>query len=275
MKKLIYYQFLLLSAVLMFSCSDGTIGDTFAEDYYQPKGSLISASNVNGCFLVDPTISVVTFDVASTGEEASSADIYSSYNGSPASLVTTVSPVPSSATVDMVDVVAAAGVSDIAAGDVVTISMTANSASGASVSSNVLNFNVGCVSSLAGNHPFVASNLVAANSASPCPTGTVEGVVTFTDLGCGVYGCSDVGFGQYESSCWNDSPATDGGASFTDVCNVITSGGADQYGLIYEWTITKVEGPDLYISWVNDYADSGDVVITKEDGSDWPALTSN
>jgi len=33
-----------------------------------------------------------------------------------------------------------------------------------------------------------------------------------------------------------------------------------------------VTGPELTMTWVNDYGDSGTVVITREGGVDWPAL---
>ena len=83
---------------------------------------------------------------------------------------------------------------------------------------------------------------------------------------------SDLGFGQYGSSCWNDTPATSGGAIITEVCGKLISGGADQYGLTYNWVITSVSGDKLSISWSNNYGDSGDVVITREGGVDWPPL---
>ena len=60
-----------------------------------------------------------------------------------------------------------------------------------------------------------------------------------------------------------------------DVCNQIISGGLDQYGLVYIWEITGVDGADLSMTWSNDYGDGGDVVITRTDGSDWPALFTN
>ena len=131
-----------------------------------------------------------------------------------------------------------------------------------------------CASTLAGTYDFVSTNLVADESASACPTDPVLGTVTFTDLGGGTYLVSDLGFGQYESTCWNDGPATSDNATFSDICGVITSGGLDQYNLTYIWVITNVSGPDLSISWTNNYADSGDVVITRTDGTDWPALST-
>tara|TARA_R110002049_G_scaffold78973_1_gene201506 strand:+ start:2496 stop:3416 length:921 start_codon:yes stop_codon:yes gene_type:complete len=135
-----------------------------------------------------------------------------------------------------------------------------------------LDYVVSCLSDLGGTHTYVTTNLQAANSDTPCPDGEVTGTVTWTDLGGGNYLTSDLGFGQYESSCWSDGPATSGGATFSEVCGEIISGGLDQYGLEYTWVITDVNGPELTMTWTNDYDDSGEVVITREGGLDWPQL---
>jgi hypothetical protein len=132
-----------------------------------------------------------------------------------------------------------------------------------------------CPTSLEGTHSFVASNLQAGNNPGACPVGDVTGTVTWTNQGGGTYLTSDLGFGQYESSCWGDDPASSAGATFVDACNLITTGGTDQYGLVYTWTIVSVNGPELTIDWVNDYADSGRAVITREGGVDWPPLYTN
>lgn len=134
-----------------------------------------------------------------------------------------------------------------------------------------LDYVVSCESDLEGTHSFVSTNLQAAYGYG-CPSGEVTGTVVWTAQGGGTYLTSDLGFGQYESSCWNDTPATSGGATFTEVCGEIISGGTDQYGLTYIWVITGVNGSELSMSWSNDYGDSGDVVITREGGADWPAL---
>lgn len=131
-----------------------------------------------------------------------------------------------------------------------------------------------CPTNLEGTHSYVSTNFSAITGT--CPTTSVTGTVTWTNLGGGKYETSDLGFGQYQSTCWGDSPAFKSGAStFVDACNQITSGGTDQYGLIYTWTITKVEGTQLFMSWVNDYDDSGDVILTREGNIDWPPLTTN
>ncbi|MBD1259250.1 hypothetical protein HZY62_01510 [Maribacter polysiphoniae] len=134
----------------------------------------------------------------------------------------------------------------------------------------VLNYPVSCTSNLGGTHSFVSSNLQAITGT--CPSGDVSGTVTWTDQGGGIYLTSDLGFGQYGTTCWSDSPATSGGATFSDACNLIISGGQDQYGLTYTWVITDVNGPEMSLSWSNDYGDSGDVVLTREGGVDWPDL---
>lgn len=131
-----------------------------------------------------------------------------------------------------------------------------------------------CASTLGGTYDYVSTELVAAESATECPSDPVTGTVTFTDLGGGSYLVSDLGFGQYESTCWSDGPATSPNATFTDLCGVITSGGLDQYGLTYIWVITDVTGPNLSISWTNNYADSGNTVLTRTDGTDWPELST-
>ncbi len=254
------------------SCNKPPVGDSFAEDNYNPVGALVTTSNTSGCFLVDPSISLVEFNVDAKGEDVSSVEILATYGDGAEVSLGTVSNLPGSAQVDMEELIAASGVTSPVAGDAISLAFKANTASGTYRSSNTMNFNVGCVSSLAGNHSYVSTMLVAANSGTACPTDPVTGTVTFTDLGCGVYACSDLGFGQYSSSCWNDSPATNGGASFDDVCNTINAYGVDQYGLAYEWVIADVSGPELTITWTNNYADSGTAVITKEDGTDWPPL---
>tara|TARA_R110002050_G_scaffold300769_1_gene472381 strand:+ start:7016 stop:7933 length:918 start_codon:yes stop_codon:yes gene_type:complete len=135
----------------------------------------------------------------------------------------------------------------------------------------LLSFTVSCNSDLGGTHSYVSSNLQAGYGYG-CPTGEVTGTVTFEDQGGGAYLISDLGFGQYPSSCWGDGPATSGGAIVTEVCGKLITGGKDQYGLTYDWVITGISGSELFISWTNDYADSGDVIITREGGADWPPL---
>jgi hypothetical protein len=60
--------------------------------------------------------------------------------------------------------------------------------------------------------------------------GTVTGTVTFGATTPGVYTTTDLGFGQFGSTCWGDSPATSAGARVRWFCNNLVTGGGDQYG---------------------------------------------
>ena len=157
-------------------------------------------------------------------------------------------------------------------GRTISVANLSGTVSGGSFFSSPLNYRAAlvCPTDLQGTHTYVSTNLQAITGT--CPAGPVTGSVTWTSLGGGTYLTSDLGFGQYSSSCWNDNPATSSGATFVDACGLISSGGLDQYGLTYIWTITDVTGPELTMTWVNDYGDSGTVVITREGGVDWPAL---
>jgi len=267
------------TAVLFtIGCSDGAIGDDFADEQYAPKGALITPSNVVTGFFdqISPDNSSIAFDLVASGDESvNSVTINVAYNGGGEVMYASDS-AGSTVTVPFPDVLSTVGVdaADVAVGDRVTFTFDAATSSGTYRSSNSLNVPVSCASDLGGTYDYVSTNLVATNG-GPCPMGEVTGQVTFTDQGGGTYLCSDLGFGQYESTCWNDGPATSGNATFQDICNEIISGGQDQYGLTYIWVITDVSGPDLSISWSNDYGDAGDVVITRPDGSDWPALFTN
>ena len=257
-------------------CSDGAPGDDFADTQYAPRGALVSAVNVQTGFFdqLNPSASNIAFDLESKGETPSAVDVLVSYEGGGEAVFTSVSSIPSNVAVSFSDVLNLLGVSpaNVNVGDNVVFAFDATTSSGKYRSSSTLSVPVSCFSDLGGTYDFVGSNLSAITGT--CPGGEVTGTVIFTDMGGGTYLCSDLGFGQYPSTCWNDTPATSGNATFKDVCNEIISGGLDQYGLTYIWVVTDVSGPDLSLSWTNDYDDSGDAVITRTDGSSWPALFS-
>ncbi len=273
MKKLILFGFFSI-VIILTSCSDGAIGDDFADTQYAPRGVVLSPENVVTGFFdqLSPSTSSIAFDLTQTGEAANDVDVFVSYNGGGEVLFQSVTSIPSTINVPFTEVLSKVGVAESAVqvGDEITFTFDGTTSSGTYRSSESLKVPVSCFSDLGGTYTYVSTNLVAITNS--CPSGEVTGEVTFTDLGGGTYLCSDLGFGQYGSSCWSDSPATSSQATFTDVCNEIQSSGRDQYSLTYIWTITNVSGSDLFISWENDYGDSGDVVITRPDGTNWPSL---
>jgi hypothetical protein len=81
----------------------------------------------------------------------------------------------------------------------------------------------------------------------------------------GVYTTTDLGFGQFGSTCWGDSPATSAGARVRWFCNNLVTGGGDQYGDTYT-TITAASGSKITIAWISTYGDAGTTVITRAGG---------
>ncbi|WP_228853325.1 hypothetical protein [Aegicerativicinus sediminis] len=250
--------------------------------YYPPTayGVYPIISDVqNGFFdIVDPSTAEIAFTIApseSGGAESNgSGEIQINFNGGDYINYANVNSFPHTETVTLNEAAAATGVnvSSLTLDDSFSFRFYFQLVDGQEMTSgNVLNVPMNCASTLAGTHTYVSTNLQATNG-FPCPTGEVTGTVTFTDIGGGNYLVSDLGFGQYSSSCWDDSPATSSNAIFSDSCGKIISGGQDQYSLTYIWVITQVDGPDLYLSWTNDYGDSGNTVITREGGQDWPPL---
>jgi len=136
----------------------------------------------------------------------------------------------------------------------------------------VFDQNIVCPSDLGGTFDYVHTNMLIGPDANPCGPSELTGTVTWEDLGSGVYKPSDLSFGQY-ASCWNDAPAVAGDTRITDACGNMGIVGGDQYGLTYTYEVVSIAGPVLTLKWSNSYNDFGDVVLTRQDGKDWPAIS--
>ncbi len=99
--------------------------------------------------------------------------------------------------------------------------------------------------------------------------GAVTGEGEFKSLSRGKYSISDATFGQYDCA-WGDDPAT--GVTLTNTCDEITTGGADQYDLIYTISnlVISPDGTEMSFKWENDYGDKGTTVLTRNDDGVWP-----
>lgn len=121
-----------------------------------------------------------------------------------------------------------------------------------------------CASALEGEVSYVnvvQGAVVPITACLPSVSGTTE----ITKISHGLYGLGDATFGQYDCA-WSDNPAS--GVTWTDFCDEITTGGADQYGLIYGYTLVSNDGTNLVLDWFNDYGDFGRVTLTRAGG--WP-----
>jgi len=128
--------------------------------------------------------------------------------------------------------------------------------------------NILCPSDLGGTFDYVQTDMQAAGSACD---GEITGTVTWTETSEGAYDISDVSFGLF-GHCYGDSPAV--GPTLNDACDVISLSGSDQYGDSYTYTVVKIEGPVMTLEWTNTFNDGGTVVLTRQDGNDWPQLGS-
>ncbi len=252
------------------SCHDAPIGDSFADDLYVPIGALVSVSNVQTGFfdLGDPDNASIAFDLSSTGESLSAADVEMSFNGGTPVPFKSGAAVPGTVSVTFNEALAAAGksVAEVEVGDEFRFEFVSTSSSGTFRSSNTLVAAISCRSELVGTYDYVSSNYF-------CTGDDLTGQVTITEINAGEYALDDWAFGTYPI-CYGGTAASWGTLVLKDVCNKISVGGEDNYGDTWEWTINDVSGPTLSITWTMTYGEFGDVTLTRTDGSDWPPLSN-
>jgi hypothetical protein len=135
--------------------------------------------------------------------------------------------------------------------------------------------NLICPSSIGGEIDYVNTNMQIGDGSAgaPCGPSEISGTVVWAPITgkVGEYAPSDFSFGQYDS-CWDDAPATSASARIIDACNIFSTDGGDQYGIVYTYNIVSINGPVMVIDWSNDYFDSGRVTLTRKDNADWPPL---
>ncbi|MFN0014169.1 MAG: hypothetical protein ACKVU2_06435 [Saprospiraceae bacterium] len=129
---------------------------------------------------------------------------------------------------------------------------------------------VSCPSTLAGKCDFVHTDYF-------CGGAPITGVTELKALTANTYVVDDFVFG-----CWvpcygpGSGGALGSDAAVTlrivDICSKISVTGTDQFGDSYTYTIKAVNGPALTIEWKNTYNEFGKVVLTRQDGANWPAL---
>lgn len=272
MKKLIYYQLLLMLCVLMVACSDGTIGDRFADDQYgESGGTIVNYGNVvKGFFdLGDAANSTVGFDLTDfTGPDPSAVDVILSFRGVQTKIADGGTTFPSTHVVSMTDVLTAAGVEldSVEVGETCALFFDATNGSGKFRSENALVIPFSCESALAGTYDYVTTNIW-------CGEADVSGQATWTESSVGVYTIDDWGYGSYEA-CYGGSAAGWGTLTLGDVCNKITINGLDGYDDTWTVLIDAVSGADLTISWSNTYGEAGTTTLTRTDGTEWPPLSN-
>ncbi|MCI5082293.1 MAG: hypothetical protein MRY78_11380 [Saprospiraceae bacterium] len=111
-----------------------------------------------------------------------------------------------------------------------------------------------------------------------CGAAPISGTAEWIDEGNGVYNTVDFSYGAYEL-CYGAGatlPHEDGAGDLRieNACDIIKPIGASRWGELYVFESVSTSGPDLTISWSNDYGEAGTVTLTRTDGRDWPNLTN-
>ena len=131
-------------------------------------------------------------------------------------------------------------------------------------------FAISCTSNLAGTLDYVHSNIW-------CGAPDVAGSTNLVAISDNEYKFDDFVFGSWVP-CYGGGgvDGTDPAISLrmVDVCNRISMEGTDQYGDTYAYEVVDVSGAALTINWSNTYGESGTVVLTRQDGASWPALSN-
>jgi len=256
-------------SLLIAGCSDGTIGDTFADDYYQDQGaSLIIPTNVTSGFfdLGDTDNASADFDLILEGAAPSNVDINVSFRGTDATIASGVS-VPSTHSFSVADVLSATGVdlSTVEVGESCTFTFDATNGTGVNRSSRSLTVPFSCFSSLAGTYDFVTADIW-------CGEPNSSGQATWTEVGAGLYEIDDWAYGSYQA-CYGGGAASWGSLQISDVCNKLTVLGLDNYDDTWTLGIDDISGSDLTIRWSNTYGETGTTTLTRTDGSEWPPIS--
>ncbi len=89
----------------------------------------------------------------------------------------------------------------------------------------------------------------------------------------------DFSYGAYDACYGDGTPGSagfgpEGNLQLIDACNVLSMGGASQWGEKYWFNSVTVSGDSktLTLDWENDYGEAGVTDLKRQDGADWPAL---
>jgi len=277
MKKLSLLLYIAIVGLLLgvTSCRENSpVGDSFADDYYNPKGSIISSFDVNPGAWEVPLASTTSISFSidfSAGEEVSGVEVFASFNGATPKSYATVNSLPATFDVSMVEITDFFGVAidDVVPDrDEVYFTFASTSAGGVSVSSDavVVPF-INCLSTLKGTYDYETSLFWCDTALDPV-TGTVE----IIEQNPGIYTFSDWGFGSYEV-CYGGSQTDWGTLQITETCGIVATIGADSFGDTWTITVVEVAGDKLTLKYDNTYGEAATTVLTNPNG-DWPALSN-
>ena len=285
---------LLFAAIAIFCV--GCVGDDFpGTDYpdnaFTVGGTAVSALNVVGDFDIGKADEQsVSYKINVLGEEINGVDVIITHpNGMSGSLGTSTS-FPAVRTVSLNDALNATGVAldDVEVADMWTVDYVTD---GKVWTSFKINTVTTFKSALAG---FMTGTATVTNQGAgigwdDCEGETWTGAVEFrrqqllpdddgeymvyTQKEDGAEFIEDMSFGAFYPCYDADGTSVPlGDLRLIDIDNKLSFSGASQWGEVYSISGVSTDGPVLSFSWTNDYGEGADIVLTRDDGEDWPDL---
>lgn len=281
MKKIQFsFLFILAMGLVFQSCEDDFDLATDADGFFETKGAVASFTSPSPDFFdTGAPDAPASFEVSTLGEDVSSLRILKNFNGTGNIEHATLSSFPATVNISLSEALAGTGVSleDLKVGDSFRFTFETTTSTGTYTTGGSINIPVSCSNKFPGTYDFVSTDYF-------CGGDPLSGSVTITETEAGKYTFSDWGFGSYQE-CYGGAASSWGTLAFVRYtsddcdecsqsaeCNTISIEGADSYGDSWAFSIEKVEGTELTMSWTNDYGEFGTVVLSRPDGSNWPPL---
>lgn len=281
MKKILFPILLFgLSGFFFQSCEDDMDLAPDEPELFSTEGAVASPGAPSPDFFdASAPDAPVSFELSTLGETVNSVRILKNLNNTGQIEHAVLTSFPTTVEVSLADAAAGTGVdvADLTIGDNFVLSFEVTTPSGTYRTGKTVSVPVSCSNKFTGTYDFVSTDYF-------CGGDPLSGSVTITETEAGKYTFSDWGFGSYQE-CYGGAASSWGTLAFVRYtsdecnecsqsaeCNTISIEGADSYGDSWAFSIEKVEGTALTMSWSNDYGEFGTVVLSRPDGSNWPPL---
>jgi hypothetical protein len=268
-------------------------GTEFPGNEFTVEGTAISALGVSGDFDIGKAdVQSVNYTVNSRGGAISGVEVRITHpNGSAGSLGTSTS-FPDVKSVSLNDALTATGmaIDDVAVGDMWLVEyLVDGNPTTTSFSINTVTTFKSALAGLCSGKATVTAQGGAAAGWDGNAGMVWEGPVTFVRQQLnpnddGEYVIStqngaadpldDISFGAYYAGYATDAQGSlpNGDLRLRDIDNKLSITGASQWGEVFSIENVVVDGATLSFKWTNDYGEGAEIVLTRDDGEDWPPL---
>ncbi|HCV51647.1 MAG: hypothetical protein CMN33_04925 [Saprospirales bacterium] len=281
-------------AITMVGCVGSDFeGTEFPGNEFTVEGTAISALGVSGDFDIGKAdVQSVNYTVNARGGAISGVEVRITHpNGSAGSLGTSTS-FPDVKSVSLNDALTATGmaIDDVAVGDMWLVEyLVDGNPTTTSFSINTVTTFKSALAGLCSGKATVTAQGGAAATWDGNAGMVWEGPVTFVRQQLnpnddGEYVIStqngaadpldDISFGAYYAGYATDAQGSlpNGDLRLRDIDNKLSITGASQWGEVFSIENIVVDGATLSFKWTNDYGEGAEIVLTRDDGEDWPPL---